>query len=193
MRWTTIVALFFLLVSLFFRRRKKPRNERDRLILSSPPVEDLPGTLTALAALGLGVAEPSRVATEMDLVPAVELRLRSRTQECGADFQELVKASGGLLTKADQVTLQVALLDFELSNADTLPVLNDQLESSKGQFYYVREEGDQVVFLTPDQVAALTARGWQFQGPPAVGDTSPSPPSERREPAALLPAPRSSE
>jgi hypothetical protein len=103
-----------------------------------------------------------------------------------------VNASGGLLRTADQVALQVALLDYELSADDMLPLLNAQLDPSKGQFFYVSEEDNEVVFLTPNQVQALTARGWQFQDPPVTNGAPPNPPIERTESAASRPTRRSS-
>jgi hypothetical protein len=155
-------------------------------------VKNLPDTLTALSSLGLDISEPGLLGTEVDLIRALVLRLRSRTQDFGTGFQELVKASGGLLTKADQVTLQVALLDFELATADMLPLLNAQLDPAKGQFFYAGEDDDRVVFLTPSQVQALTARGWRFQDPPTTFGAPPNPPIERTEPAASRPVSRSS-
>lgn len=195
MQWLLLIAVVLFVIAAFaFRSREKPRHEPQRVILSSPriKVKNLPDTLTVLSSLGLDISERALLGTEVDLIRTVELRLWSRTQDFGTGFQELVKASGGLLTKADQVTLQVALRDYELSAADTLPLLNAQLDPSEGQFFYASEEDNGVVFLTPNQVQALTARGWRFQGPPTTCGTSPNPPIERTEPAALRPARRSS-
>lgn len=168
MQWLAIAVVLFVIVAFVLQLRKRPRHEPQRGILWSPRVKNLPDTLTALSSLGLDVSEPALLGTEVDLIRTVVLRLQSRTQNFGPDFQELVKASGGLLTKGDQVTLQVALLDFELSAADMLPLLNAQLDPSKGQFFYIGEDDDRVVFFTPNQVQALTARGWRFQDPPTT-------------------------
>lgn len=186
MQWLIIAVVLFIIASLFFQRRERPRREPERVILSSPRVTNLPDTFSALSALGLDVSKSYSIDTEVDLIRGIALRLWSRSQDFGPGFQELVQASGGLLRKADQVTLQVALLDFELSPADELPLLNAQLDPSKGQFFYVSEEDDRVVFLTPSQVQALTVRGWRFQDPPTTYGTPPNPPIERTEPVALL-------
>jgi hypothetical protein len=155
-----LAALGVVVIIFVARDRRRPRS--GLTILSSPRVEDVHDTLTALSAIGLDVldSEPALPgATELDRVRVVELRLRRDFETC---FQQLASASGGLLTKADQVTLQVALLDRELSAADMLPLLNSQLDPAKGQFFYVSEDDDRVVFLTPEQVQALSARGWRF-------------------------------
>lgn len=108
MQWLLIVVVLFVLAAFVFRPRERSRHEPQRVILSSPRVKNLSDTLAALSSLGLDISEPALLGTEVDLIRSVVLRLRSRAQDFGADFQELVKASGGLLTKADQVTLQVA-------------------------------------------------------------------------------------
>lgn len=165
-RWLLIAALLVgiaVLVVVLLSRERPPHGQQ-LVILASPPLENLRDTLTALSALGLDVSEPALPgATEIDLVRTVELRLRPDPDEFTIDFQRLASASGGLLTKADQVTLQVALRDYELTAADMLPRLNAQLDPAKGRFFYADEADSRIVFLTPNQVQALSERGWRFR------------------------------
>ena len=144
------------------RRPHKP----NLTILSSPRVRDLRDTLTALSSMGFDIpASEAFGETEQDLLQAVGLPLKGSALANG--FQQFASASGGLLTEADRITLQVALQDRELRTVDLLPLLNSQLDPAKGQFFYISEEEDRIVFLTPQQAQALSGRGWRIQAFPA--------------------------
>ena len=120
----------------------------------------------------------------MDLVRAVPFVLRFDPDDFVVDFQKIVNASGGVLTDADRVTLQVALRSPDSPIIDKLTLLNSQLDPQKGQFFYARKGDNRIVFLTPRQYRALSSRGWEFQAPPDLFAPPPTLALEKRPPEA---------
>jgi hypothetical protein len=136
-------------------------------ILAAPAVNDLPDTLVALSTIGLEVdtaATTALLTTELALLRTVPLELDHYDVITGVE--RIKKATGGLLTTADLLPLRY---DIEMRGVDRLPFLNSQMDLTKGRFYYTPEQDyRQVVFLTPLQAQALSARGWSFRVPPPV-------------------------
>jgi hypothetical protein len=169
-RWFVIaialVGFTAVLVFIFFSRRPLPPPQPT--ILSTPRITVLSDVLTVLSSIGVavGAALVAEGATELDLVRKADLQLDYDDPTTG--IERLKAASAGLLTTNELLALRY---DYELRAVDRLPYLNSQVPPEKGRFYYTPDETHRsVVFLSPAQVHALSARGWLFGPPPAVSD-----------------------